>query len=131
MKRTDTANQKVRATASKKSSGAVAKVHPVIIYPFKPARKYVDLEALYQLVARLDADIHLYARPITVLDRKTHYALDSDKACHNFRRDVVAKYTVILDVWWVVTFEMLISDLGLAFDQGRTDDVTCLITGDF
>ena len=48
MKRTATANQKVRATASKKSSGAVAKVHPVIIYPFKPARKYVDLEALYQ-----------------------------------------------------------------------------------
>src|SRR5207245_10706953 len=83
MKRTATANQKARATASKKSSGPMAKVHPVIIYPFKPARKYVDLDSLYRLVARLDADRDLYARPITVLDRKTHYALDSDKAFHN------------------------------------------------
>ncbi len=131
MKRTATANQKARATAAKKSSGPTAKVHPVIIYPFKPARKYVDLESLYELVARLDADKDLYARPITVLDRKTHYALHSDKEFHNFRRDVVAKYSDILDVWCVDTCQMWYSGLGLAFEQGKKDDVYWLIPGDF
>jgi len=73
----------------------------------------------------------LYARPITVLDRKTHYALDSDKGFHNFRRDVVARYSDILDVWCVDTCQMWYSGLGLAFEQGKKDDVYWLIPGDF
>jgi len=133
MKRTAPANQKSRSASSKKRSAiaAVAKIHPVIIYPFQPPGNYTDLEALYQLVARLDADKGLYARPITVLDRKTHYALDANKAFHNFKRGVVSRYSDILDVWCVDTCQMWYSGLGLAFEQGGKDDVYWLIPGDF
>src|SRR5882672_3921218 len=133
MKRTAPANQKSRSAASKKRSAtaAVAKIHPVIIYPFQPPGNYADLEALYQLVARLDADKGLYARPITVLDRKTHYALDANKAFHNFKREVVSRHSDILDVWCVDTCQMWYSGLGMAFEQGRADDVYWLIPGDF
>ncbi len=132
MKRTALANPKNRPPPSKKRSAtaALGKIHPVIIYPFQPGN-YVDLESLYQLVARLDADKGLYARPITVLDRKTHYALDGDHVFHNFRRDVVARHSDILDVWCVDTCQMWYSGLGLAFEQGGKEDVYWLIPGDF
>ena len=132
MKRTNSVRQKSRpAEAKKRAAAKAARVHPVIIYPFQPLGNYADLDALYKLVARLDAEKDLYARPITVLDRKTHYAMDSDKVFHNFRKNVVAKYSDILDVWCVDTCQMWYSGLGSAFEKGSKDSVYWLIPGDF
>ena len=53
---------------------AAGRIHPVITYPFRPTGGYRDLQALYSLVERLAADPKKYARPITVMDRKTYYS---------------------------------------------------------
>ena len=134
MKSTAAATRKAQPAASKKKGKAArpaSKVHPIVIYPFKQPGDYADLQALYQLVERLDAERNLYARPITVLDRKTHYALNGDKTFHNFRREVVARHSDILDAWCVDTCQMWYSGLGLAFEKGGNDDVYWLIPGDF
>jgi hypothetical protein len=134
MKSTKTAARKAASGNSKRTRAAVpslAKVHPVIIYPFKPQANYSDLESLYQLVARLDEDKDLYARPITVIDRKTHYALNGNKAFNHFKNDVVAKHSDILDAWCVDTCQMWYAGLGMAFEKGGPDDVYWLIPGDF
>jgi hypothetical protein len=134
MKSTKPAARKAASGNSKRTRAATTslpKVHPVIIYPFKPQAHYSDLESLYQLVARLDADKELYARPITVIDRKTHYALNGNKAFNNFKRDVVAKHSDILDAWCVDTCQMWYAGLGMAFEKGGQDDVYWLIPGDF
>ena len=121
-----------RKPKSKKGSPvARCKVHPVIIYPIKPPDAYDDLEALYQLVARLDAERNVYARPITVVDRKTHYALGSNGAFEKFRNKVVAKHSDILDAWCVDTCQMWYCGLGKAYEQGGPNDVYWLIPGDF
>src|SRR5262249_4139256 len=103
MKKSAATNRKAKRSTRDKSTGttALGKVHPVIIYPFKQPGDYSDLKALYQLVARLDADPASYARPITVMDRKTHFGMNGDKAFKDFRRDVVARHSDILDAWCV------------------------------
>src|SRR5213594_3315814 len=108
-----------------------ARIHPVVIYPFRQPGHYSDLEELYQLIARLDADKDTYARPITVLDRKTHFAMEGNKAFLEFRNDTVARHSDILDAWCVDTCQMWCSGLGLAFEKGGPDDVYWLIPGDF
>ncbi len=107
------------------------KIHPVIIYPFRPTGDYSDLNALYELVARLDGQRDKYARPITVLDRKTHYRLGDNKKYADFRNDTVARYSDILDEWCVDTCQMWYSGLGMAFEAGADGDVYWLIPGDF
>ena len=133
MKKTPPATRKTRPAPSGKPAGTAlpGKIHPVIIYPFKQPGDYSDLKALYQLVARLEADPTLYARPITVMDRKTHFAMNGDKAFHDFRSDVVARHSDILDAWCVDTCQMWYSGLGSAFEQGENSDVYWLIPGDF
>lgn len=108
-----------------------AKIHPVVIYPFRQPGHYSDLEELYELIARLDADKDTYARPITVVDRKTCYAMEGNKAFLDFRKSTVARHSDILDAWCVDTCQMWNSGLGTAFDQGGPDDVYWLIPGDF
>ena len=108
-----------------------ARIHPVVVYPFRQPAHYSDLEELYQLIARLDADRQTYARPITVVDRKTHYAMDGNKTFLDFRKNTVARYSDILDAWCVDTCQMWCSGLGMAFEQGGPDDVYWLIPGDF
>lgn len=103
----------------------------MVIYPFQPPRDYGDLEALYQWVARLDGDRERYARPITVLDRKTHYALAASKTYQHFRAGPVSRCSDVLDVWSVDTCQMWYSGLGHAFEQGGPDDVYWLLPGDF
>lgn len=124
-----------RVTSSPASRGqsppAAGRVHPVVIYPFRPARHYADLEQLYALVRRLDADRDTYARPITVMDRKTHCALAGNRTFLKFREQVVARHSDILDAWCVDTCQMWYSGLGLAFERGRPGDVYWLIPGDF
>ena len=58
--------------ASGRTSGTAATgiIHPIVIYPFRQPNDYLDLEQLYQLVARLCAERKKYAHPITVMDRK-------------------------------------------------------------
>jgi len=107
------------------------KIHPVVIYPFRQPGHYADLEELYQLVARLDADKDTYARPLTVVDRKTSCAMEGNKAFLDFRKNVVARHSDILDAWCVDTCQMWNSGLGAAFDRGGADDVYWLIPGDF
>jgi hypothetical protein len=110
---------------------STARVHPVIIYPFKQPESYTDLEALYDLVARLAADPSRYTRPITVIDRKTHYAMEREKPFLDFRKHTVARHCEILDAWCVDTCQMWYAGLGRAFEQGSPEDVYWLIPGDF
>jgi len=79
------------ATPPKESDGPGPKIHPVVIYPFRQPADYSDLEELYRLVARLDAETDKYARPITVVDRKTYYAMESSKHFLDFRNHTVAQ----------------------------------------
>jgi len=83
------------------------------------------------LIARLDEDKDTYARPITVIDRKTHFAMESNKAFLEFRKDTVARHSDVLDAWCVDTCQMWCSGLGLAYEKGGPDDVYWLIPGDF
>jgi len=108
-----------------------SRIHPVIIYPFRQPGAYADLEALYELVARLDREKDIYARPITVMDRKTHYAMEGDRAFDDFRKQTLARHSEILDAWCVDTCQMWYSGLGMAFEKGGPEDVYWLIPGDF
>ena len=83
------------------------------------------------MVARLDAEKKKYARPITVLDRKTHFAMEGNRAFLDFRKGTVARHSDILDAWCVDTCQMWCSGLGMAFEKGEPDDVYWLIPGDF
>jgi hypothetical protein len=107
------------------------RIHPIVIYPFKPAEHYTDLESLYELIARLDKEKDTYARPITVMDRKTYHLMEHDEAFLKFRSDVVKKHSEILDAWCVDTCQMWYSGLGMAYEKGGADDVYWLIPGDF
>jgi hypothetical protein len=119
--------------ASGKKSGAASKnkIHPVVIYPFRQPGDYSDLEQLYQLIARLAAERKKYARPITVMDRKTHFANEGNKRFLDFKKNTVARHSKILDAWCVDTCQMWYSGLGLAFEKGGPEDVYWLIPGDF
>ena len=117
--------------APKTKAAPAARVHPVVIYPFRQPENSADLEELYQLIGRLDADKEKYARPITVMDRKTHSSSEQDKAFLNFRKNTVARHSEILDAWCVDTCQMWYAGLGLAFEQGGPEDVYWLIPGDF
>jgi len=126
-----------RATSRARRSGPGRKatagiVHPVIIYPFHHPDHYAGLVELYELVARLDADRVKYARPITVLDRKTHrVATAADRKFARFRDQTIARHSDLLQTWGVDTCQMWYSGLGHAFDHGGPDDVYWLIPGDF
>lgn len=112
-------------------SERLGRIHPVVIYPFREPADYADLEQLYRLVARLDADRQRYARPITVIDRKTHYAQAGDRRYVQFREKTVARHSDIVDAWCVDTCQMWYVGLGLAYERGGPDDVYWLIPGDF
>lgn len=133
MKKTSSAAQNALSAGprGKASSAPSGKIHPVVIYPFRQPRDYADLKGLYELVGRLDAEKSKYARPITVLDRKTHYAMQKDQAFLNFRKNSVAQHSTILDAWCVDTCQMWYTGLGAAFEQGGPQDVYWLIPGDF
>jgi hypothetical protein len=122
---------KANSSQKKERAPRQGRIHPIVIYPFKPAEHYTDLESLYELIGRLDEEKDIYARPITVMDRKTYHLMEHDKAFLKFRSDVVKKHSDILDAWCVDTCQMWYSGLGMAYEQGGTDDVYWLIPGDF
>jgi hypothetical protein len=113
------------------TAGSGSRIHPVVIYPYRQPADYSDLEGLYQLVAQLAAEPGKYARPITVMDRKTYHANQGNKRFQDFRNNTVAAHSEILDAWCVDTCQMWYSGLGLAFEKGGANDVYWLIPGDF
>jgi len=117
-----------RALAPKSVQG---RIHPVIIYPFRQPDDLRDLTHLYELIARLAADPATYARPITVIDNKTHRILSGNANHLKFRNQVVARHSDILEAWCVDTCQMWYSGLGQAFTRGSAKDVYWLIPGDF
>lgn len=119
-----------RAKTPTENRGA-GKIHPIIIYPFAQPRAFKDLEALYSLVERLDAETETYARPLTVLDRKTHYSNERNREFLQFRREVVERHSTVLDAWCVDTCQMWYAGLGAALELGQPNDVYWLIPGDF
>ena len=132
MKKTATTLRRARAQRAPKSSrSAAVRIHPVVIYPIRHPGDCSDLHALYELVSRLDADKRRYARPITVMDRKTHYAMDGNAAFLDFRQQTVARHSEVLDVWAVDTCQMWYAGLGAAYEQGSAHDVYWVIPGDF
>lgn len=106
-------------------------IHPVLIYPLAEPASYEDLKALFSLVARLDADREHYARPITVLDRKTEYALQRNRNFARFMDQAVRPHSDVLNCWSVDTCQMWYTGLGHASDRGAPGDVYWLIPGDF
>jgi hypothetical protein len=133
MKKTASSRPSVRPTRPVKtpSTSPRGRIHPVIIYPFRQPADDSHLEHLYQLVARLAAEPETYARPITVLDRKTHYVMAGSRPFLDFRERTVAAHSEILDAWCVDTCQMWYSGLGLAYERGAPGDVYWLIPGDF
>jgi hypothetical protein len=119
------------ARGTKTKQAATGRIHPIVIYPFKQPNDYSDLEALYGLVARLAAEPESYARPITIMDRKTFYTMEGNRAFLEFRRNTVACHSEIFDVWCVDTCQMWYDGLGAAFERGADNDVYWLIPGDF
>jgi hypothetical protein len=119
------------ARGTKTKQAATGQIHPVVIYPFKQPNDYSDLEGLYGLVARLAAEPESYARPLTVMDRKTHYTMEGNRAFLDFRKNAVARHSDILDAWCVDTCQMWYEGLGAAFERGSENDVYWLIPGDF
>src|SRR6185436_16821933 len=53
-----------KAPVDKTRPRRTGKIHPIIIYPFQQPGDDTDLDQLYQMVARLDADKDQYARPV-------------------------------------------------------------------
>lgn len=119
---------KRKAAPASKASG---QIHPIILYPFRNPADYTHLEELYRLASRLDADRETYARPVTVMDRKTYFSVEDDAAFQRFRKDVVAKHSDLLDAWCVDTCQMWYSGLGAAHERGGAEDVYWLSPGDF
>ena len=119
----------VAETPSKVEKPAL--IHPVVIYPFRPPDDYANLEELYHLAARLNSQKQTYARPITVIDRKTHNEALRDPRYLPFRNEVVGRHSDILDAWCVDTCQMWYCGLGLAFERGKPEDVYWVIPGDF
>lgn len=133
MERTQTSGKKRPLKRTKRTPSGPKRglIHPVVIYPFRQPEDYRDLETLYQLVARLDREKDVYARPITVIDRKTHQASARRKVYQSFRRNAVERHSDVLDAWCVDTCQMWYTGMGAALDRGGPGDVYWLIPGDF
>jgi hypothetical protein len=123
--------RKSSKSTRKKPTQSAARIHPVIIYPFKQPGKNVDLQGLYSLVERLANEPESYARPLTVIDRKTHHAEEKNRNYRQFREQTISRHSDVLDAWCVDTCQMWCTGLGKAFEQGRKGDVYWLIPGDF
>jgi len=108
-----------------------ALIHPVVIYPFQHPSDYHDLEELYALIGRLDAQRKVYARPITVMDQKTVTRGEGQLDFERFCERVVKRCSDLVQAWSVDTCQMWYAGLGEAYGRGGTGDVYWLIPGDF
>jgi hypothetical protein len=133
MKATGAGRSRVVRKATRKSarSASTAKIHPIVIYPYRQPDEFAHLEQLYQLIGRLNRASDVYARPVTVIDRKTHGANEGNKRYREFRTRTIARHSDILDTWGVDTCQMWYTGLGHAYERGAPRDVYWLIPGDF
>jgi hypothetical protein len=131
MKKSPAGNRRSQPELSKRKARSETRVHPVVIYPFQTPADYSDLEALFELIACLDQEKSTCARPITVIDRKTHYASQADQNYLDFRKRTVNVHSDIVDAWCVDTCQMWYAGLGMACERGGPGDVYWLIPGDF
>ncbi|MBL9174323.1 MAG: hypothetical protein JNL10_12365 [Verrucomicrobiales bacterium] len=133
MKKSSVRRVPARAAASQARSASRprGRIHPVVIYPFRHPADLSHLDRLYRWIAELAAEPATYARPVTVVDRKTHHSMAGNAAYAGFRAETVGVHSEILDAWCVDTCQMWYSGLGQAYDRGDSDDVYWLIPGDF
>lgn len=119
--------------ASGKSKGLKSggNVHPVIMYPIRHPANPAHLAELYEFIGGLDGDRKRYARPITVMDRKTRLDHGSDPTFQDLINHQVTKHSDLIEAWCVDTCQMWYTGLGTAFDRGKPGDVYWLIPGDF
>ncbi|MBN8248546.1 MAG: hypothetical protein J0L84_14040 [Verrucomicrobia bacterium] len=133
----------MKKSSSRRSPGRVApraataaqtprgRIHPVVIYPFRQPADLGHLERLYAWVGELAGDPGTYARPVTVVDRKTHHANAASRGYLDFRTQTAAVCSDLVDAWCVDTCQMWYTGLGQAYDRGAAGDVYWLIPGDF
>lgn len=133
MKKNTSRRRSVRVgpRAASTAPASRARIHPVVIYPFRQPTDLSHLERLYAWVGGLAGDPDTYARPVTVVDRKTHHANAASRAYLDFRTQTVAVCSDLVDAWSVDTCQMWYSGLGQAYDRGTPGDVYWLIPGDF
>jgi hypothetical protein len=122
---------RLKSSGKKSGTARAGRIHPVVIYPFRQPEDHANLKQLYQLIDRLNRQKEIYARPITVIDRKTHYTNEGNKGYLEFRKKAVQRHSDILDSWGVDTCQMWYSGLGAAYEKGQPGDVYWLIPGDF
>ncbi|MRR29923.1 hypothetical protein EG834_06310 [bacterium] len=120
-----------RGTSVGQKAVETGRIHPIIVYPYAQPNTYADLQELYRWVGTLAEEPERYARPLTVMDRKTRSAMAADKTFQDFRKNVVAQHSQIVDAWCVDTCQMWYTGLGAAYDNGKPGDVYWLIPGDF
>ena len=106
-------------------------IHPVVIFPFQPPEDTSDVQELYRWLGGLGSQGAAYRRPLTVIDRKTHYSRAEDRSFLDFRANSVERVSDVLDAWCVDTCQMWYTGLGAAYERGRPGDVYWLIPGDF
>lgn len=122
-------NAKPRVRAAAKTPRG--RIHPVIVYPYRPPDEDTDLEALYRRVTELAGNEDRFARPLTVVDRKTCARQGHQKRHVEFRKQRIETCSEVLDAWCVDTCQMWYCGLGCAFERGEPGDVYWLIPGDF
>jgi len=123
--------RKLRPVRKAHASTNRARIHPVVIYPYRQPEDPAHLEGLYQLVAQLNKRPDIYARPITIIDRKTDERQGKNQQFRSFRSRTVARTSDIIGAWCVDTCQMWYCGLGAAFERGSARDVYWLIPGDF
>jgi len=142
-----------KATHDENGNG---KIHPVVVFPFvwravekgevdpktgdkKKTFVNEDLTTLYEeLIRTLDNDKARYARPITVMDKKTIYnnvkykhAPEEWRSAFEEFLQRVRKYSDLVDAWCVDTCQVWNTGLGAAFERGDDKGIYWLIPGDF
>lgn len=120
----------------------MAKIRPVVIYPFVQPRNLHGLVHIYDCLKKLHEDKR-FAKPITVVNYQTVYRSSSPHAsdhqlmdAHRKAIDEIVKPVSEVSLTWAVdTCAMWLRGLGDAFQQAQSKqdfhDVFWLIPGDF
>lgn len=120
---------KARPRVSK--TPARGRIHPVVMYPYRQPEDGAHLEELFRRLGDWGKEVATFARPLTVMDRKTHFRMAQHKRFLEFREGVVRQVSDLMDAWCVDTCQMWYAGLGTAFERGAPGDVYWLIPGDF
>lgn len=114
-------------------------IRPIVIYPFRHPKTTEDLNALYQsLEDKRRTEPEEYAKPVTVVNRQTHYRHRSDGSFRAMYNAASSWSATIVDAWCVDTCQMWLAGFGATFDSvhnaepaREAGDVYWLIPGDF